>query len=223
LTPLVTLLPILEETEKDPKSKELFEILHRNVDRMKNLVVKTLELAWLNAPSTVFDMKDLNLWEAAENSIKDQQLILDENDFSVENKIDENIFVIADKQQLYGVFVNLINNAIAYSPYGGTITVDAHDKGDLVTVSIKDSGAGMTAEQIDRIFDEFYKADESRHDFDSSGLGLSICKRIVEKHGGKIWVESLGHNKGSTFYFTIPIGSKISKENVSEQLDMVIT
>jgi signal transduction histidine kinase len=62
----------------------------------------------------------------------------------------------------------------------------------------------MTKEQLERLFDEFYKADESRHDFDSSGLGMSIAKRIVEKHGGRIWVESDGIGKGSTFYFTLP-------------------
>ena len=74
----------------------------------------------------------------------------------------------------------------------------------------------MTKEQLDHIFNEFYKADESRHDFRSSGLGLSICKRIVEKHGGRIWAESSGLGKGSTFYFTIPSGSKIGKDYVAE-------
>ncbi|GAH44071.1 unnamed protein product, partial [marine sediment metagenome] len=83
------------------------------------------------------------------------------------------------------------------------------------------SGIGITREQIDRVFDEFYKADESRHDFDSSGLGLSICKRIVEKHGGRIWAESSGKGKGSTFYFTIPIGSKINKKDVSEKVKKI--
>jgi signal transduction histidine kinase len=89
-----------------------------------------------------------------------------------------------------------------------TITIDAKEDKDFVTVSIKDTGIGITEEQLSHIFDEFYKADEARHDFDSSGLGLPICKRIVEKHGGKIWVESPGEGGGTTFYFTIPTGSK---------------
>lgn len=63
----------------------------------------------------------------------------------------------------------------------------------------------MTSEQIKFIFDEFYKADKSRHDFDSSGLGLSICKRIIEKHKGKIWAESPGPGKGTTIFFTLPL------------------
>ena len=61
----------------------------------------------------------------------------------------------------------------------------------------------MSKKQLDKVFDEFYKADKSRHEMDSSGLGLSICKRIVEKHGGKIWADSEGVGKGSIFYFTL--------------------
>ena len=77
----------------------------------------------------------------------------------------------------------------------------------MVTVSVADTGIGMTQEEIDRIFDEFYKADSARHDIQSTGLGMSICKRIVEKHGGSIWVESPGPGKGTTVFFTLPAAS----------------
>jgi signal transduction histidine kinase len=222
LTPLVGLLPLLEKTEDDFESKEMIKVLRKNAETMRNLVGKFLKLAQLNAPSTVFNINDINLWEEAENSIKDQQLIYDEKDFTVENKIDENIFVRADKLRLSEVFGNLISNAFKYTPPGGNITVDAHGDDDFVTVSIIDSGIGMTNDQIEHIFDEFYKADESRHDIDSSGLGLSICKHIVEKHGGKIWAESPGLKKGSTFYFTIPIGTKIGKQDISKEKNMML-
>ena len=99
---------------------------------------------------------------------------------------------------------NIITNAIKYSNDGGIISIHAEDKDNEVHLSIKDNGIGMTQDQLERLFDEFYKADESRHDFESSGLGLPIAKRIVEKHGGKIWVESEGIGMGSTFHFTLP-------------------
>ena len=83
----------------------------------------------------------------------------------------------------------------------------SYDHEGFVTLSIKDEGIGMDQHQLDIIFDEFYKADSSRHDFQNSGLGLSIAKRIVELHGGRIWAESEGPNKGSTFYFTLPIST----------------
>jgi len=214
LTPVVNLLPILENTEDDPESKELIAVIRRNTDYIKNLVVKTLDLARLNNPKTVFDLKDLNLREEAENSIEDHRVMYNGKDFTIENKIDENIFVKADKLQLGEVFKNLINNAAKYSSIGSIIKIGANDGGDFVTVSIIDSGIGMNRKQLNHIFYDFYKADESRHDFCSTGLGLSICKRIVEKQGGRTWAESPGLGKGSTIYFTIPIGSKKDKENM---------
>ncbi|MDY6964441.1 MAG: PAS domain S-box protein [Halobacteriota archaeon] len=106
---------------------------------------------------------------------------------------------------------NLISNAVKYSyEGGGTITINSKNCDDFVIVSVKDTGVGMAGEELSQIFDEFYKADASRHDLDSSGLGLSICKRIVEKQGGKIWAESSGEGKGSTFYFTIPKKRKMA-------------
>jgi two-component system sensor histidine kinase VicK len=105
---------------------------------------------------------------------------------------------------LGALFDNLISNAVKYSPHGGTITLDAQDDGEWTTVSVKDTGIGMTREELNHIFEEFYKADWSRHDHMSSGLGLSICKSIVKKHGGRIWAESLGKDKGTTIFFTIP-------------------
>ena len=218
LTPLVGLMPLLEKADKNPKSQKLFEILHRNIDCLKNIVFRILELAELNTPDiTKLILEDINLREEAENSLKDIKLIYNNKGFNIENKIDENIYVKADKIRLCEVFNNLIVNAVKYSQYGNSVTLDAFEDGEFVTVSILDSGIGMTEEQIRYIFDEFYKADESRHDSYSTGLGLPICKSIVEKHGGKIWAESSGLGKGSTFYFTVPIGSKKSKDNVLEE------
>ena len=86
----------------------------------------------------------------------------------------------------------------------GKIVINSVKKNKMVTVSFKDSGIGMDSKQQKKIFDEYYKIDTSRHKLDSSGLGLTITKKIIQKHGGKIWVESKGIGKGSTFYFTLP-------------------
>ncbi|KYK29997.1 hypothetical protein AYK20_04695 [Thermoplasmatales archaeon SG8-52-1] len=203
LTPLIGLLPILEKHEVDPKLVEILGIFRRNIEYMRNIVLQTLELAKLNAPSTVFDIKDIKLWNEAENCIKDQQTVYHEKGIIIDNKIDENIFVEADQEKLSEVFHKLIINAVKYSPKNSKITLDAFSESDFVTITISDTGFGMTNIQIDHIFDEFYKGDKSRHELFSSGLGLSICKKIVEKHGGKIWAESPGPEKGSTFYFTL--------------------
>jgi len=203
LTPLVTLLPIIQKRQKDKKSKELLDVSLKNIKYMRDLVVKTLELARLNAPNTKLDIADTDLLKELNKVIDANELIFKEHEIAVENKIDKNVMVQADELRLNELFTNLLTNAVKYTPAGGAIALDAQIKKDDVIVSVKDTGIGMTKEQLNHIFDEFYKVDSSRHDLDSSGLGLPICKRIVEKHGGKIWVESPGEGKGSTFYFTI--------------------
>jgi len=208
LGPLINLLPIIEEKETDPESKEMFEVINRNVTYIKNLVVKTIKLARLNAPSTQLSMEDTTLMDEINKVIERGGLLIDENNIKIESVVHNDIFVKADKLQLEELFENLIGNSVKYSPNGGNITIDAKDDDKFIVVSIKDEGAGMTSEQLNHIFEEFYKADESRHDFSSSGLGLSICKRIVEKHGGKIWAESEGKGKGTTMFFTIPTPKK---------------
>ena len=205
LGPLINLLPLLEKNETDPERKETFEILNRNANHMKNLVVNTIELARLNSPNVKLNIEDTNLLDELNNVIKRNNLLFEENNVEVENKISEDIVVNADKLRLTELFDNLIGNSVKYSSDSGTITIDAKQDKDFVTVSIKDTGIGIAEEQLSHIFDEFYKADESRHDFDSSGLGLPICKHIVEKHGGHIWAESEGEGKGTTMFFTLPV------------------
>jgi len=208
LGPLINLIPILEKRIDSPEYKEIFEILNRNTNHMKNLVTKTIQLAQLNSPSVTFSFEDTNLLSEIDDVIERGKLLFKEKNVEIENKISEDIVVKADKLKLTELFDNLINNAMKYCPNGGTITIDTKQDKDFVTISIKDTGMGITEEQLSHIFDEFYKADLARHDFDSSGLGLSICKRIVEKHGGKIWAESEGEGKGTTMLFTLPVSSK---------------
>jgi len=112
--------------------------------------------------------------------------------------------VWGDRDRLIQVFDNLLSNAIKFSPDGGTITVRVHDAGEVLQAEVSDTGIGIPADKLDRIFERFYQVNgSSKRRFGGTGLGLAIVKRIVEAHGGRVWVESqLG--KGSTFYFTIP-------------------
>ena len=185
------------------------KIIARNVDYIMNLVGNTLKLAELNSPSFTLVLKDLSLLNVVDNVIKDNQFVVKEKGITVENLINGEVFVEADEVQLMEVLDNLSSNAAKFMDKGDTLTFDAWETdNEGVTVAVRDTGCGMTQEQISHVFDEFYKTDVSRHDLDSNGLGLSICKRIVEEHGGKIWVESLGIGKGSTFYFTLKSSNK---------------
>lgn len=204
LQPLVGLLPVIIEKEKDPKIKEHLTIINNNVEYMRTLILKTLELARLRSSNVKFDMEDLDLRKEVDDILLSQKIFLDENLIIAENKIDDSVLINGDKLRITELFKNLINNAVKYTPDpGGKIIIDAKNENNFVTISIKDTGIGMTKDQISKVFDEFYKADASANEMESTGLGLSICKHIVEKHGGEIWVDSAGKGLGSTFYFTL--------------------
>ena len=214
LMPLTILLPILEKQELDPKKREIFEVLKRNVEYMKNIAIKTLELAKLNSPKTKFSFQRVDLKGLIKNMIKNKKPLLDSKKIQIKNDITNNFVVNADKLRLEELFTNLIENSVKYSKYKGVITLDAKSENDFITISIKDNGIGMTKTQIKHAFDEFYKADESRHDFHSSGLGMTISKKIIERHNGKIWIESPGLDKGTTVFFTLSVyNEEKSKKN----------
>jgi len=140
--------------------------------------------------------------------IKDSQLLFEEKHITVHQHIPSDLIVSIDEVQLQDVVINLFSNSIKFMDPGGMITIAAERKNDDITISVTDTGIGLTEEQLAHIFEEFYKADPSRHEVGSSGLGLTICKRIIEWHGGRIWATSPGLGKGSTFYFTIPFSEE---------------
>ena len=206
LTPLVGLLPIIRDQEKDPKIKEHLDVIVHNVEYMQELIFKTLQLARLRSENITFDFEDLNLKSEIDDVLENQRLYLKEHKMNVLNKIHNDYVVKADKLRLAELFNNLITNAVKYTKEtGGTLSFNAKKEKNMAVVSITDTGIGMTKKQLDQIFDEFYKADRSTQEYESSGLGLSICERIVKKHGGRIWAESPGPGKGSTFYFTLKL------------------
>jgi signal transduction histidine kinase len=204
LGPLINLIPLLEEGEPDLAKKEMLTVLHRNANYMKNLVVKTLELAMLNSPNTRLSLETINLSQEINHIIENKKILFDENTITLSTHIDPALFVKADRLRLEELLTNIFENSVKYSDDGCMISIDAEQTNGFVKIAITDNGIGMTKEEIERIFDEFYKADSARHDIQNTGLGMSICKRIVEKHGGSIWVQSPGPGKGTTVYFTVP-------------------
>jgi GAF domain-containing protein len=112
--------------------------------------------------------------------------------------------ISADRDRLNQVFDNLLANAIKFSPSGGVITVSVHREMDAILVTVADTGIGIPRDRLHRVFERFYQVDgSSTRRFGGAGVGLAIVKRIVEAHGGRIWVES-EPGKGTTFYFTLP-------------------
>jgi len=203
LTPLVNLIPTLRTNEHDPRRLEILEIVINSVDRIHKVVNKTVKIATLNGPSFRLNTGKINLFNNIEKA-KDK-LIYDKLKYKIINQIDNKIELFSDSELLNDLFIQLFENALKFSPGGGEIIISGKQIDELVQISIKDQGIGLSPKELERIFDDFYKADWSRHDLCSSGLGLTICKKIIEKHNGTIWAESKGKNKGSTFHFTLPM------------------
>ena len=143
------------------------------------------------------------------------QMLFKEKEIIVKNNKPKDITINADRLHIEELSNNLLNNAVKYTTVSGMILIDAASKKDRVWVSIKDNGQGVTKSQIDHIFTEFYKANSSQHDFESNDLGLPICKRIVNRHSGKNYVESEGLKKDQTFISPFQMSRILSMNRIS--------
>jgi two-component system phosphate regulon sensor histidine kinase PhoR len=113
--------------------------------------------------------------------------------------------VRVDRGRIAQVLINLVHNAVKFTPEGGEIVATAELADGMLQVSVRDSGVGITAEELPRIFERFYKSDAARRS-PGSGLGLAIAKHIVQAHGGTIWAES-APGGGATVSFTVPLAT----------------
>lgn len=207
LTPLVTLLPAVKDEISDPKVKELLDICVRSAEYIKRVVNNSRILAELS--STDLLLQKENLFEIVNELQKKYESIFKSCNIEVENNIGQDVFVKTERNRLLQLFDHVTSNAInSMLKKGGKLTFESKpvskESGTFIQISTTDTGVGLTREQIDHLFDEFYKTDDSRHKLDSTGLGLAICKTIVEKHGGKIWADSHGEETGTTIHFIIP-------------------
>jgi PAS domain S-box-containing protein len=164
------------------------------------------------------DMLDLDRMESGRMSIRTADVDINEvlsdsiaragSSPSVEFKADLDPrlpIVVGDRDRLVQVVSNLVNNAVKYSPDGGTVTLSTRSEGDFALVSVTDTGVGIPPDEIGHVFERFRRVRSgAAQSIPGTGLGLTIVKQIVEMHGGKIWVESaVGH--GSAFHFTVPM------------------
>lgn len=208
LTPMFALLPLIEKRMTDEKGRNYVSMIKRNSRFMKDLVNKTIMYAKLNSDNIEFSFTEINLYRFINELQQDFNHFLNENNGFLINNIKKDWAVKADALQLKEVFQNLISNAVKYKQENKPvhITIDSKKTDDgKIQFMVQDDGIGMTKDQIGNVFDEFFKADDARTDLDSHGLGLNICKRIIEKHNGSIWAVSDGIGKGTTFFFTINI------------------
>ena len=118
--------------------------------------------------------------------------------------MEQSLTVVADRDKLKRVLDNLIGNAVKYNRKGGSISLTQETDGCGVLISVTDTGVGIQREDLNRVFDGFYRGDSARSNIKGNGLGLAIAKQIIESHRGKIWVKS-EKNKGTQVFVYLPL------------------
>ncbi len=169
-----------------------------------NLLVNLLEWSQTQTDGIQFNPTKLNLKMVAQTSLNVVKELAENKNILINNEINSNLSINADENLLNAIFRNLLTNAVKFTPSPGTITIFATELDGLIEVSVSDTGVGMSRKILENLFKIENKTSKPGTAKESgTGLGLILCKEFVEKHGGKIWIDS-ELNKGSVFKFTIP-------------------
>ena len=195
-----------ETTQIDPvKVREKMQIIEEESERLSKLVDNLLYASRLQAGGIELNRQPIDIAGLLRRVVQKMQEVSKIHKISLVLPEKAPPAVLADYDKIEQVLVNLVENAIKYSPVGGPIVLAAEPTSTEVIVSVTDSGIGVPVSERERIFDRFSRLD-SRYvrERKGAGLGLYICKAIVEAHGGRIWVESIPGAAGSRFCFTLP-------------------
>jgi two-component system sensor histidine kinase BaeS len=190
-----------------PADAETFQQIHAEVDRLSRLVDDLQELSRVEARAYQLDFREANLSMLIETTIKRLTPNAHAKRISLTSSLPHDLpRLLADEDRLGQVLLNLVANAIQYTPEGGAVTISVERNNDTLQVTVADTGVGIPPEHLANIFTRFYRVDKSRSRASGggSGIGLTIARHLVEAHGGKIWAESEGEGKGSRFVFTLP-------------------
>ena len=182
---------------------QFLEIVAQSASKLSALVDNLLDAAKVEAGVLHVEPEPIRLERIIQQVVTQRRALTPQHALHVDIQADLPL-ANADPVRVEQVLANLVDNAIKYSPAGGSISISARQSGADLVVSVSDRGVGLTAEQVERLFERFYRA-EGAHTRAARGvgLGLFICRSLVEAHGGRIWVES-SPGSGSTFRFTLP-------------------
>lgn len=199
---------MLDGTIPPERHEEYLQIVSNEIKRLSRLVTSMLNLSKIEAGELEPKYSDFDISSVIIDCMLNFEQAIEKNNITVEGF--ENIrtvMVHADRDMIHQVIYNLVDNAVKFTPENGTISVFAGENdSNQVYVSIQNTGDGISPEEIGRVFERFYKVDKSRsYDVKSAGLGLYLCKTIVEMHGGKIFAESI---EGQFTRFTVLLEKK---------------
>jgi signal transduction histidine kinase len=187
------------------QKKDMNETLSISAQNTYNLLENLLEWSQVVRGNTAFNLQNLILKDIITGCVNLAAESAREKSISLNIEVSNELQVFADSNMIQTVIRNLLSNSIKFTPNGGEVTISSEpDENNMIVISVKDSGIGISDQMQAKLFsiDATTKRSGTNKEL-STGLGLLLCKEFVEKHGGKIWVESV-EGRGSTFYFTIP-------------------
>lgn len=211
-TPIASLKALSETLQdgamNDPTvANDFLSKINTEMDKLAQMVNELSELSYIESGEVSLEIEPVDLAEVVARVTGRLKAQADKAKLDFFVDIPSGLLPVrADKERVEQVLVNLIHNAIKFTPPKGRISVSAKSERDDVLVSVADTGIGIPADDLPRVFERFYKTDKARAG-GGTGLGLAIVKHLIEAHGGKVWAESV-EGKGSTFTFTLPIATE---------------
>jgi len=206
LTSLTALIQVLHQKlqkSEDPFVTTALGKANLQVKKMGNMINGFLNISRLESGKIIIDKQQFNLEELIMETVNETELTVSSHQILVEPC--HALSISADRDKIASVISNLISNAVKYSPKGKTITVKCEVMENNALFSVKDEGMGIKAQDIDKLFERYYRVstNHTRH-ISGFGIGLYLSAEIIQRHGGRIWVESES-GVGSTFYFSLPL------------------
>jgi hypothetical protein len=207
----IELLKKMKDISLNENVKEILEMIDKGVIRLEKLIENILDAAKVKAHKLKIEKSTNNLTNLIHACVNELEGMLKLRNHNLTIAVEQDLIIEFDWEALFQVLRNIISNAIKFTPPYGAIDIKSEKTDVDVIISIKDNGIGFEPEERQFLFSEFGKIKRLNRDLDiiteGSGLGLYISKSILELHGGKIWMESEGRDKGSTFYFSLPISA----------------
>jgi PAS domain S-box-containing protein len=214
-TPLTSIKAYNQIVQKISDPEKLKPFLKKSADhiaRLERLISDLLDVTKINAGKMYYAQETINIRELITHSVESLQHTVSSHEIIVEALPDINY--TGDQLRLEQVLHNFLSNAIKYSPEADRIIINSKVDEDNIIVSIQDFGIGIARENIDKLFERYYRVDNTAMRFEGLGLGLFISAEILRKHGGSFWIES-EVGKGSTFYFRLPL-HKSEKQQITK-------
>lgn len=201
---------LLDGALNDPEiARQFLRIIYDESERLRRLVNDLLELSKIESGHTVFRFEPLDLTDLVKRTVEKYTHQAETGGLTIRTELPEHaVFLHADTDRIQQVLINLLGNAIAYTPQGGEVVVAVKETSDSGVLEVRDTGIGIPSADLPRLFERFYRVDKARARLSGgTGLGLSIVKHIVEGHGGRVEVES-EVGQGSIFRIFLPYGAE---------------